>query len=224
MSTVAICQSNYIPWKGYFDLIQRSDYFVFYDIVQYTKNDWRNRNKIQTAAGPKWLTVPVQNQYLGQPINQVKIADCAWQAKHWKTLQQNYYKAPYFSRYANQIGAIYQKEWKYLSELNQEFITTLCNLLQIKTKLVKAETLVMSDDRNQRLIDICHYFNATDYLSGPAAQSYLDIGLFKQHGIEVQWMQYNHYQPYTQRYQPFEHAVSVLDLLFNTGPDALTYL
>ncbi|WP_215397888.1 WbqC family protein [Rheinheimera oceanensis] len=224
MITVAVCQSNYMPWKGYFDMIRRADYFVFYDIVQYTKNDWRNRNKIQTPAGPQWLTVPVLHRHLGQPINQIELAGNSWQAKHWKTLQQNYRKAAYFDRYAAQLEDFYRRDWRYLSDLNQSFITLLCELLQIKTTLVKAESLQLSTERNQRLLDICQHFNATHYLSGPAAQAYLDTELFKQQGITVQWMQYQHYPPYPQLQQPFEHAVTVLDLLFNTGPDALAYL
>lgn len=144
--------------------------------------------------------------------------------KHWKTLQQNYSKAPYFELYTEQLEEFYRCEWRYLSDLNQSLIILLCEFLQIKTPLMKAESLLFSNERNQRLLDICQHFNATQYLSGPAAQAYLDIDMFKQHGIEVKWMQYNNYPAYQQLYEPFEHAVTVLDLLFNTGPEALAYL
>jgi hypothetical protein len=224
MSTVVVCQSNYIPWKGYFDLIRKADYFVFYDIVQYTKNDWRNRNKIQSPAGPQWLTVPVIHQHLAQPIHSVQIANSLWQKKHWKTLQQNYGKAAYFSLYAEQIKVMYQQDWLYLSELNQSFIKLICSMLQIETRFVDISTLTLAENRSQRLVDICQQVDATTYLSGPAAKSYLELDKFAQQGIEVQWMDYGHYKAYPQLHEPFEHGVSVLDLLFNKGPEAINYL
>lgn len=224
MTTVAVCQSNYIPWKGYFDLIQRADYFVFYDTVQYTKNDWRNRNKILTANGPQWLTVPVQHRFLEQKINQTEVAGNLWQAKHWKTLQQHYGKAPFFDRYAADLANIYQQNWHLLSDLNQALIKWVCQQLGIATVMIKAEELRLHGDRNQKLVDICQAFNAKCYLSGPSAAQYLDNALFAQHGITVQWMTYAHYLPYPQLHQPFEHAVTVLDLLFNTGPQAMSYI
>lgn len=224
MTTVAVCQSNYIPWKGYFDLIQRADYFVFYDIVQYTKNDWRNRNKILTASGPQWLTVPVQHKHLEQQINQIELAGSVWQRKHWKTIQQNYAKAQFFDLYAPELEHLYQQNWRMLSDLNQALIKWLCQQLGIGTVLINAEDLTLSDYRNQRLVDICQAFNATCYLSGPSAAQYLDQALFAQHTISLEWMSYSHYLPYRQLYQPFVHAVSVLDLLFNTGPQAMSYI
>lgn len=223
MTTVAVCQSNYIPWKGYFDMIRRADYFVFYDTVQYTKNDWRNRNKILTQAGLQWLTVPVLHNFFGQSINQIELAGKSWQTKHWKSILQNYRKAPYFDCYAERIQSMYQQEWQYLSELNKSFIQLLCELLNIKTRLVNVESLEIGCGKNQRLLDICSYFNASTYLSGPAAKTYLDEELFLQNGLAVRWMQYDNYKPYKQCYQPFEHAVTVLDLLFNTGPDAPSF-
>jgi len=224
MTTVAVCQSNYIPWKGYFDLIRRADYFVFYDIVQYTKNDWRNRNKILTANGPQWLTVPVQHKHLEQPIYQIELAGSVWQSKHWKTLQQNYRKAPFFDLYATELEFIYQQDWRMLSELNQALIRFVCKQLGIGTTLINAEDLTLNEDRNQRLVDICQAFKANCYLSGPSASQYLDKALFTQHDIAVEWMTYTHYLPYAQLHQPFVHAVSVLDLLFNTGPQAMSYI
>jgi hypothetical protein len=224
MTTVAVCQSNYLPWKGYFDLIRRADYFVFYDIVQYTKNDWRNRNKILTANGPQWLTVPVQHKHLEQAINQIELADRIWQRKHWKALQQNYRKAPFFACYAAELELIYQQDWRMLSELNQTLIKFVCQQLGISTTLIKAEDLSLSKDRNQRLVDICQTFNATCYLTGPSAAQYLDNALFARQGIAVEWMTYTHYLPYPQLHQPFVHAVTALDLLFNTGPQAMSYI
>jgi len=224
MTKVAICQSNYIPWKGYFDLIRQADVFVFYDIVQYTKNDWRNRNKIKTPNGPHWLTIPVLHKSLDQRIEEVEIANSLWKEKHWKTIKQNYSKSPYFSCYEDIFFTEYQKEWSNLSTLNQAMIVRICSLLGIETTLLSASTMDLPEDRIQRLISICKMFNASEYISGPAAKSYLDVDLFKRHGIDVRWMDYNNYKVYNQLYEPFDHYVSILDLLFNTGPSALDYL
>jgi hypothetical protein len=224
MTTLAVCQSNYIPWKGYFDLIRKADIFVLYDTVQYTKNDWRNRNRILTSQGVSWLTVPVRHLHLDQLINEIQIADQRWQTKHWRTLEQHYRRAPYFERYADDLSPLYHQEWHSLSALNESLLRTLCQLMQIGTRIVRAEDYHLTGDRNERLVQLAQQSQANRYLSGPSAMSYLDQALFTAADIEVSWMNYSDYRPYPQLHQPFVHAVSVLDLLFNTGPDYPDYL
>lgn len=224
MTTLAVCQSNYIPWKGYFDLIRQADVFVLYDTVQYTKNDWRNRNQILTSQGVSWLTVPVRHLHLGQLINEVQIADQRWQSKHWRTVEQQYGRAPYFELYAADLSTLYLQEWHSLSLLNETLLRTLCRLMQITTRIVRAEDYDLIGDRNERLIQLAQEFQAHRYLSGPSAQSYLDQTMFTKANIEVSWMNYSGYRLYPQLHQPFVHGVSVLDLLFNTGPAYPAYL
>jgi len=224
--TVAIVQSNYIPWKGYFDLIRRSDVFVLFDDVQYTRRDWRNRNRIKTATGLQWLTIPVEvkGKYT-QDIREVRIADSRWCDEHWKTLRHVYGKAPYFKEYSEQIEALFrdaQSDW--LSEVNRHFIAGICELLGVHAEIRWSWEFTKEEGRSERLYGICRELGATSYLSGPAAKSYLDAELFARAGIAVEWMDYSSYLEYPQLYGPFEHGVTVLDLIFNCGPQARRYL
>lgn len=224
--TVAIVQSNYIPWKGYFDLIRRSDAFVLYDDVQYTRRDWRNRNRIKTPNGLQWLTIPVEvkGKYT-QEIREVKIADDRWRDDHWKTLHHAYSRAPFFKSYADRVEALYRgadSEW--LSEVNRHFIEGICELLGISTEIRWSSEFSIQAGKSERLLGICRELNATVYLSGPAAKSYLDESLFASAGIGVEWMDYSGYPEYPQLYGPFEHGVTVLDLILNAGPHAGQYL
>ncbi|MGG7598490.1 WbqC family protein [Pseudomonas sp. B21-023] len=225
---VAVVQSNYIPWKGYFDLIRSVDAFVLYDDVQYTRRDWRNRNKIKTAQGEHWLSVPVKNRgRYEQLINEVEVSEADWAAKHWKTIEMNYRRAACFNQMELPVRTLYEQasEVARLSSINQLFITGLCALLGIDTPLYRSEELGRSSEgKNQRLIHLCQALGATEYLSGPAASSYLDEAAFAAGGLEVSYMSYAGYPEYPQLFGGFEHAVSVLDLLFNTGSEASNFL
>ena len=223
--TVSILQSNYIPWKGYFDIIARSDYFVVYDLVQYTKNDWRNRNMIKTRNGLQWLTIPVRHQRLDQPICEVLATDNHWRRKHWKALCQAYSKAPHFADFCDELQALYLEEEELsLSKINRSFIDRVSEFLGLKTKIVDAAELSLAEGQTGRLVDICQSLGAGRYLSGPAARSYLDQTMFSEAGIEIEWMDYSGYPEYEQLNPPFEHAVSIVDLLFNTGRRAQEYM
>jgi hypothetical protein len=219
-------QSNYIPWKGYFDLIACADQFVLYDIVQFTKNDWRNRNLIKTASGSLWLTIPVaQSGRFGQMIEDVEATDERWRAKHWRSLEQAYGRAPFFGRFRQRFEELYLgSSDRHLSSINQSFITAIAEAMRITTPIASATDLELPDDRIDRLIEICRAFGADEYVSGPAAQAYLDEGRFRDAGIDVTYMDYSGYPEYPQLHPPFEHKVSALDLLFNTGDDAFSYL
>ncbi|NIF29411.1 WbqC family protein [Pantoea sp. Tr-811] len=224
---VAVLQSNYIPWKGYFDLIRSVDAFVFYDDVQYTRRDWRNRNKIKTAQGEHWLTVPVKNKgRFEQLINEVEISDPHWAEQHWKTIAMSYRRAACFDMMEGRIRALYEQAGRldHLSAINQLFIAGLCPLLGIHTPLYRSEELGKADGRNERLIHLCQAVQGSHYLSGPAASCYLDEAAFATAGLEVSYMSYAGYPEYPQVHGEFQHTVSVIDLLFNTGTDAVTFL
>lgn len=216
---VAILQSNYIPWKGYFDLINKADIFVIYDTVQYTKNDWRNRNQILSKNGAQWLTIPVRVSSLNQLIMDTKVADASWATKHQRAIKQNYSKSPFFKYYGEslleRIEAL--RDEAYLSKINVSLIHWFMNALEIETKIVHATEFELSDDRNSRLIEICAAMGASHYISGPAAKSYLDEANFEQNGIQVDWMTYGPYAQYEQPCDSFVNSISAVDTLFRAG-------
>jgi len=224
---VAILQSNYIPWKGYFDIIRNVDAFIFYDSVQYTKNDWRNRNKIKTPNGVEWITIPVEFKSLGQRIDETQVARRDWNIKHWKTLSNNYAKAPCFRKYKDLFEDIYTKQLSdvtNLSQINFILIKNICDFLGIKTELLWDKDLGLIEGKTEKLVDLCQKMEASEYVSGPAAKDYLEETLFASASIKVTWMDYSGYKEYAQMFPPFEHGVSILDLLFNTGENAVDYL
>lgn len=224
MKKIAILQSNYIPWKGYFDLIGMVDEFVIYDEVQYTTNDWRNRNRIKTPAGPVWLTIPVlHNRRFGQRIDEARVSDRRWPKKHCQSLVTYYSKAPFFKKLFPSLEAVYASctDEGRLSAVNCAFLQWVCGVLGMTTRIRNSRDYPATGDRNQRLVALCGQAGADVYLSGPAARNYLDVAMFHDKGIEVRWMDYSGYPEYPQLHGPvFRHDVTVLDLLFNVGPDA----
>ena len=225
MKKIAILQSNYIPWKGYFDIIKQVDEFIFYDDVQYTKNDWRNRNKIKTSSGPLWLTIPVRQENLSQKINETKVSQDNWAEKHWKSISLNYSKAPFYNLYKERLELFFMEmKSPYLSEINRSAIELLNSFLGIKTALTSSADYKLIEGKNERLIDLILQAGGTHYLSGPSAKDYIREDLFKEAGIEISWMDYSGYIEYPQLFPPFVHAVSVLDLILNTGPDSKEFM
>ena len=222
---VAILQSNYIPWKGYFDLIASVDELIIYDDVQYTKNDWRNRNRIKTPDGLAWLTIPV-GAGIGRRIRDVVLPKTRWQERHWKTLVQNYRHAAQFDSVAARFESLYAtRTFETLSEFNRALIEAVCAYLSIRTRLRNVWDYDASPDgRTSRLVDLCRQAGATEYVTGPAAAAYLDERMFRDSHIAVTWFDYAGYSEYPQVWGPFEHGVSILDLLFNCGPQAPNYM
>ena len=219
---IAISQSNYIPWKGYFDLIASVDLFVLFDEVQFTKRDWRNRNLIKGPKGPIWLTVPIltRGRYT-QKISEVELAATNWREKHWSSLRANYTRAPHFRSVAPAFEAAYNTGTESrLSELNAAFITLIFDKLGIETPIRQSSEFPLATERSQRLLNICLDAGAKTYVSGPAAKAYLDQQLFETHGVSVEWFDYSGYEEYPQLWGSFDHHVSTLDLLFNCGQDA----
>lgn len=220
--TVAIVQSSYVPWKGYFDLINLADEFVFFDDRQYTRRDWRNRNKIKTPEGTRWLTIPVQSKgRYEQRIDETFVDGDEWRRRHWAALERSYARAPHFDTYATVFRPLYaERDERRLSRINRTFVEAVCALLGIETTLSWSTDYAPTGDRSERLLSLCEQMGASAYLSGPSARAYLDEQLFRSHGVDVLWMDYSDYPPYPQLHPPFDHHVTVLDLLFHTGPDA----
>ena len=221
MRKVAILQSNYIPWKGYFDLINSVDLFIFYDDVKFTKNDWRNRNRIKTPNGTKWITIPCGFKS-HKLIYEIDLANLDWQNKHWNLIEENYSKAPYFNYCKKFFENIYlNQKWKNLSDLNQYLIKNISlKFLNIKTQFDDSRNFNIQGKGEDRLINLLKKVNATKYISGPSAKAYISNNKFLSEGIHLEWMNYNNYPEYQQLYPPFQHAVSIIDVLFNTGPNA----
>jgi len=226
MKRIAILQSNYIPWKGYFDLIASVDEFIIYDEMQYTKNDWRNRNKIKTKNGVEWITIPVKIDSLHQKINQTQIFDPRWVKKHKATIQTNYAKAKCFEETKDFVFDLYEKvkSEEYLSKVNYIFIQEICKYLGITTKISLSSDYNLIEGKTERLVDLCIQTRATHYLSGPAAKEYLVEELFNEKDIVLEWMDYSNYKEYNQLHPPFEHGVSILDLIFNEGENSRKFL
>lgn len=225
MKKVAILQSNYIPWKGYFDIIHDVDEFIFYDDVQYTKNDWRNRNRVKTRHGLLWVTVPVEKS-ISKTIDEMQIRGNLWQIKHLKTLTQYYSRAKFYHDFKPFLEMVYlERTWTSLSELNQWIIQTISTrFLGMSTLFRNVREFSPKGQKFERLLDLLIQVEADVYVSGPAAKSYILPQMFKKAGIDVVYKDYSAYPEYFQFYQPFEHGVTILDLLFHVGPKSSYYI
>lgn len=222
MKKVAILQSNYIPWKGYFDLIAAVDELIIYDDMQYTRRDWRNRNLIKTPQGVQWLTVPVlvKGKY-HQKIRDTLIDGTDWACDHWRALAQNYRRASCFTEVASWVEPLYRSEtFTHISQLNRRFIEAICSYLNITTKITNSWDYTLLDGKTERLADLCRQAGGTEYISGPAAKDYIDESVFADMGVKLTWFDYAGYPEYPQLWGEFTHGVTVLDLLFNCGADS----
>ena len=219
--TVVVVQSNYIPWKGYFDLIHDADVFVFYDDVQFTRQDWRTRNRIKTANGTHWLTIPVGAD-LKRLICEVPLPKPGWERRHWASISQAYARAPYFKQYRPLVESLYMEHGcSSLSAFNQHVTRTIAvEALGIDVEFRDSREFGASGSKLERLLDLLKRVGASTYISGPTAKDYVDPRAFEDAGIALQFKSYDGYPEYPQVHPPFEHAVSVLDLLFNVGSDA----
>jgi len=226
MKKVAILQSNYIPWKGYFDIIASVDEFILYDDMQYTRRDWRNRNQIKTPQGVQWLTVPVQvkGKY-HQKIRDTEIDGKDWSSAHWKALTHNYCKTPHFKEISKWLEPLYLNEsYIYLSQLNRSLIEAICSYLGIKTTISNSWDYPLLDGKTERLVDLCLKAKGTEYISGPSAKGYIEENLFTANDIQLTWFDYVGYPEYPQLWGDFTHGVTILDLLFNCGKKSPNYL
>ena len=226
LKTIAISQSNYIPWKGYLDIIHSVDEFVLYDDAQFTERDWRNRNRIKTPTGLKWLTIPIEAKGKSlQKIKDTRISDPRWGKKHWETIRHSYSKTQFFKDYRGLFEELYLTcNEKFLSRINCRFLKAINQVLGIGTGISLSSDFDLPEGKNERLLSICREAGATKYISGPAAKEYLDEYIFREEGIEVEWMDYSDYPEHYQLFPPFEHGVTILDLIFNEGPNAKNFM
>lgn len=225
MKKIAILQSNYIPWKGVFDMMNKVDTFVFFEDVDFTKRDWRIRNKIKTPEGEIWLTIPVKKASRGTKIYEIQISqEENWQEKHYKTITQYYKKAKYFEEYKWLLDKIYlEKKWENLSEFNIFSNILIAKELGIKTEFINSKDLKTSGTKDDKLIEICEKLEGNYYLSGPAAKDYINNEKFKNKNINLAYIKYE-YPEYKQLYGEFNHYLSVFDVLFNCGKDVQDYI
>lgn len=230
MKTVVIVQSNYIPWRGYFAMISRADELILLDSVQYTKNDWRNRNIIKTPSGPQWLTIPVVRCF-PQTIDQARIAGAGWAERHIRVIEHNYRRARAFDETSSWLFPSLRKAagFPLLTEVNACLIAEFCRRLGITRTIRRCTDIVSRDalanmEPTERVIQLCASAGATHYLTGPTAKDYLLLDKFEQAGIEVQWMDYGRLPQYRQCWDGFEPRVSVIDLLLNCGSSAPEFL
>jgi hypothetical protein len=223
-----ILQPSYLPWRGYFHQILKADCFIFYDDVQYDDRGWRNRNRVKTPHGPRWLTVPVLHkgcQERQTRLDEIRIcADTPWQVKHWGTLQHGYSRAPYFKRYAPLVREFYSARWEYLCDLNIATTVALAGELGIHhTRFLRASALPGRGAKTDRLLSLLRAVGASHYITGPSARDYLEEDKFNDMGIALEYMQYA-YAEYPQLHPPYDGQVSVLDLLFMRGPAAMQHI
>jgi hypothetical protein len=221
MTTVVIEQPNYLPWIGYFDLIRRSDVWIWYDEVQYTKRDWRNRNRIAAGEAMEWLTVPVKTKgRFTQAIADVEIDySDAWMRRHIETLRRCYARAPFFDAIREVVERALAARPRFLADLTIRLNEAICSLLAIAPKFLRSSILPRSEsDRQQRLLDLCRRVSATVYLSGPAARAYIDPAAFLAAGIELRYIRYD-YPPYPRGPHPFVPNLSIVDALAWLGAE-----
>jgi len=207
-------------------MIAAVDEFIIFDDMQYTRRDWRNRNQIKTPQGVQWLTVPVQvkGKYY-QKIRDTEIDGSDWALVHWKTLAQNYRRAPHFDEIATWIEPMYlTASYTHLSQLNRSFIEAVCAYLGIETVISNSWDYALLDSKTERLADICAQAGGTEYISGPAAKDYIEERVFTERDIKLTWFGYSGYPEYPQLWGEFTHGVTILDLLFNCGKDAHRYM
>ena len=216
MKKVVVLQSNYLPWKGYFDLIHEADLFVFYDEVQYTKNDWRNRNRIYPEKGLQWITAPVARDAHRKKISEVKFKNDKWKHDHFATIRSAYGRAKHFHQLEKLLSEIYfEREWEYLSEFNQYSIKKIAARIGIRTPFENSKDFKLEGDKAPKLTGLLNQVRATEYLTGPSARSYLSGSeyLFLKNDIKLIYKAYPEYRAYTQLAKPFVHEVSIVDLI-----------
>lgn len=221
---VSIIQSNFLPWRGYFDLIRQSGLFIIHDDVQYTKADWRNRNRIKTPRGAQWITVPVHHRRVSQLIEETLVDDSIpWARKMLNQIRESYRRAPYFEPYFSELSDLLTRPALSISDLNLRLIQWACRHLRIDTQIKLSREYRPRGAKTERLIGILQQTRASTYLSGPAARAYLIPEMFERAGIRLEYKRYD-YPEYEQLYPPFEPAVSVIDLLFMKGAAAMLHL
>ena len=224
---IALLQPNYIPWKGYFDIINSVDEFIIYDDAQYTRRDWRNRNVIKTKNGLLWLTIPIEVKgRFNQKIKDTRTANNHWPTKHWETIKHSYNSAFCFEDYKEIFEKSFHKCLKlnFLTDVNRLFIDVINSILGIRTLITDSSEYFLEGNKSERIISVCRQAKAQVYLSGPSGKNYIDDKLFVDNGVLIEWVNYDGYPEYNQLYPPFEHSVSIIDLIFTHGINSPSYM
>ena len=222
MKKIAITQSNYIPWIGYFELIDYVDEFIFFDEVQYTRRDWRNRNKIQYQGNVKWLTIPLKSKgnYF-KKISEIRTYDNKWKIDHINKIYSYYKKFNDFEKNFLRIQNIYKTcSQSNLSEINKCFIKEISKILNINANFQDSINFKKKNFSNasERLLEICRASNASVYVSGSKAKNYLNSDIFKENNIKVEWFEYNKTNTFKRKNnKTFNQNLSVIDYIFNFG-------
>jgi hypothetical protein len=224
----AILQPSYIPWRGYFHQIQKSDIFIFLDDVQYDKDGWRNRNRLKFPTGVQWLSIPVKTKGSlseGLKINEVKILyQKPWHQNHRQTIHFGYSKAPYYKHYAPLLDELYATGPELLADSTITSTIRLARELGLtETRFLRSSELPSHGVKTERLLSLLQPLGVTHYISGPSAASYMDLEQFAAAGISVEFMQYG-YPPYPQLHGEYDPQVSILDLMLMTGPAAPSFI
>ena len=218
-----VLQPMYLPWMGYFGLVDIADVFVFYDDVQFVRRSWQNRNRIKWQDGSAlWLTVPVHHHQYGQMITQVTIDNrTKWSNKHLERIKQAYSAAPYFGRYSSMLESIFVKNWEHLADFDIRLIVEIASLLGLgHNKFKKSSEYPSSGSATDKLVNLLKLIGADEYVSGPAATSYLEVEKLRQAGISLYWFRPEH-PTYSQLWGDFVSYLSVIDLIFNLGPESM---
>lgn len=230
-SRVCVMQSNYLPWKGFFDLIRHSDCFVFLDNVQYTKKSWRNRNRIKSPRGPVWLTVPVTFSLSDRtPIEEVRVAGHGWASSHLRTIEACYAGAPFRDDTMAWLRPMLETagNMERLSEINHFTIREIAARLGLSSRFVSASDLLPAEilgsfaHNADLMVQLTRAAGGDVCLNGPVAKAYTDEDHCRAHGIGVIWADYSGYAEYPQLHGDFRHDVSVIDLFMMLGPDAIS--
>ncbi|MDD5509200.1 MAG: WbqC family protein [Dehalococcoidales bacterium] len=218
-----VLQPTYLPWMGYFGMVDAADIFVFYNDVQFSPQSWQQRNRIKTSQGWIWLSVPVVRQF-GSKINGTRINNSTdWNKKHWESIKQSYTKAPFFEQWAPIFKEVYDNEWEYLADLNVTLIQKIAKALGLETKFAVSSDLEIGGVKTERLVNTLQKIGADEYVSGPGAKDYIDVDSLREKGIKLYWYEYQH-PVYPQIRGEFVPYLSVIDLLFNTGAEAVRYI
>ena len=211
-------QPVYLPWLGLFHKIALADTFVSFNGVQYLPRDWNNRNRIKTAEGPLWLTVPVLTKgHREIPLRAIEINNREpWRRKHLRTITLAYKKAPFFERYAPFLEETYNREWQYLAELNDAMLQWFLQQLDIETHFLDASKIDIEGSKSDLVLDMCRKLGAQMYIFGALGRDYANISTFQSAGVSVVFQDYKHPE-YPQMHGDFQSHLSILDLLMNCG-------
>ena len=222
---ITIMQPGYLPWLGFFELMAHVDLFVYFNDVQYTRRDWRNRNRVKTANGVVWLTVPVVSAPRETTINQIRVNyQQPWVQKHLKTIEVSYRKALYFQPFFDELSATLNQKYELLQDLNNAVVRLCMRYLGINCELAWSSDLgIVTSDKNDRIIQVCKAYNASILYDSQAAKAFIDVPRFASEGIEVIFQDYQHPE-YPQLWGYFVSHLSIIDLIMNTGPEARQYL